>query len=569
MHVRLLRRTGAAFVRMSAPTKAVTAAALVVLILSTAWLVFATGGIRFSFSHLMYVPIVLGGIAFGVPGGLLAAILGGLALGPLMPMNTDTNEMQEPLNWVYRVIFFAFIGALVGTWAQLLRRHLQELEWLNEHHKDTGLLNLAGLSKQLDAMLRRDPEPELVVSITQLNTFVEIQNTFGPGFATRVLAAVVARAKTLVPDGSLVALVQQDRLATVVDATRAARMTRDRLEAAIADSYVVEGVPIHVEASIGVVRFPEHARTGEELLQKASIAMHWAASKGAMISIYDATNDRTSRDNLVLLGAVPAAIERGEFEVWHQAKLALATGEITGTEALLRWNHPERGYIQPGSFIPQVEETMLINALTHTVINAAFAAAGSWRADGYRLRVSVNLSVRNLLDRTLLEVLGRSCASSGLEPSDVELEITESAVMSDPQYCARLIGELRDRGYGVAIDDFGVGHSSLSYLQKLRVSALKIDQEFVKTLATDANNQKIVQTILQLAQSLGLETVAEGVEDEQSLALLRQWGCDYAQGYFVHRPAPADDVLQLLRERRPRFCPEITGADAATAAGRG
>ena len=499
----------------------------------------------------MYVPVVLGGIAFGVPGGLLCAVVGGLALGPFMPIDTATGEMQATLNWVYRTVFFLFVGALVGVWAQLYRRQLREVEWLHEHHEETGLLNSAGLLKRLDPLLSRaEPGQGYIVAISQLDNLLEIQNSFGSAFGGRVLTAVVDRATNVVPDHSLVALIQPDRVATVVEDVEAGALTWGRLEGAIAESYVVDGLPIHVGASIGIATFPEHGRTGEELLQKAGIAMHWARSKRATISVYDPTNDRTSRDNLTLLGAVPAAIRRGEFEVWHQAKLDLTTGEIAGTEALLRWNHPDRGFVQPGSFIPQLEETMLINPVTHVVIDAAFAAAGAWRAAGYPLQVSVNLSVRNLLDRKLIVVLEQACRSRGLPPEDTELEITESAVMADPEHCIRLIGDLRDRGYGVAIDDFGVGQSSLSYLRKLRVSTLKIDQEFVKTLATDTGNQKIVRSILHLAESLDLQTVAEGVEDEQALDLLRDWGCDQAQGYVIHRPAPVDEVSVMLAERR-------------------
>jgi EAL domain-containing protein (putative c-di-GMP-specific phosphodiesterase class I)/GGDEF domain-containing protein len=541
--------------------KVATAAGLAIALLGVTWLVYATGGVRFSYAHLMYVPVVLGGIAFGVPGGLVCAIVGGLALGPLMPINTVTGELQDPLNWIYRTVFFAFIGVLVGAWAQLYRRQLREVEWLHEHHQETGLLNSAGLLKRLDRLLASaEPDQKLVVAISQLNNLLEIQNTFGAAFGRRVLTAVVDRAGSVIPEGSLAALIQSDRLATVVDEVRALPLTRGRLESEIGESYIVDGVPIHVEASIGIAIFPEHGHTGDELLQRASIAMHWAAMKRATISVYDPTNDRTSRDNLTLLGAVPAAIQRGEFEVWHQAKLDLATGHIAGTEALLRWNHPQRGFVQPGSFIPQLEETMLINPVTHVVIDRAFGAAGAWRAAGYQLHVSVNLSVRNLLDRTLIEVLEQACRSRGLAPGDTELEITEGAVMSDPEHCIRLIGELRDRGYGVAIDDFGVGHSSLSYLQKLRVSTLKIDQEFVKNLATDHGNQQIVRSILHLAESLQLQTVAEGVEDERSLDLLRAWGCDQAQGFFIHRPAPADDLSQMLAERhQPRR--RTAGAD--------
>ncbi len=548
---KLMRRTGTSFVTMPHAAKTAVLAATTLLAIGTAWLVYATGGVRFAYLHLMYVPVVLGALAFGVSGGVLAGLAGGLLLGPLMPLATSTGEMQQPLNWIYRLTSFALIGALVGGGAQLLRRQLRELEWLHAHHPDTGLLNLAGLIKELDGMMRSATSGhKLVLSIMQLDNFLEIQNTFGSAFGMRVLAQVAERAQRIAPSGSLLALVQPDRLVSVVPGDEATQPIRERIEAAVRDSYLVDGVPIHVEASIGVAHFPAHAAAAEELLQKASIAMHWATSSQSAISVYDDANDRTSRDNLILLGGLPDAIARGELLVWHQAKIKLATGEVAGTEALLRWMHPQRGIVPPSSFIPQAEETMLINSVTQMVIAAAFADAGSWRAAGHRLRVSVNLSVRNLRDHMLLDVLEQNTRRHKLDPADIELEITESAVMVDPDYCIRLISLLRDRGYGVAIDDFGVGHSSLAYLQKLRVSALKIDQEFVKTLASDPNNQKIVRSILHLTKALGLETIAEGVDDEGAIALLREWGCDYGQGYGLHRPAPSQDLLRFIAERR-------------------
>lgn len=546
MYANLLHKTGAAFIRMSLPEKITTAIAMILMLTATAWLVYTTGGVRFSYLHFMYVPVVLCGFAFGVPGGILAGITGGLLLGPYMPIDTSTGEMQATLNWVYRLTFFTLIGALVGTWAQLLRRYLRELEWLHEHHKDTGLLNLAGLTKELNSSVRTISDKQLAVAIMQLDAFLEIQNTFGADFGMRVLHQVVDRARKIVPSGSLVALIQPDRLAIVIQGEAATEVTHTLIKNTAKDSYLIDGVPIHVEASIGLAYFPDHGHTPEELLQKASIAMHWATSSKSAISIYDAANDRSSRDNLILLGTLPDAIANGELQVWHQAKIAFATGQVAGTEALVRWKHPQRGMVPPGSFIPYAEETTLINPITHTVIAAAFADAGRWRAAGHKLFVAVNLSVRNLLDNTLLEVLEKNTRDNNLEPSDIELEVTESAVMADPDYCIRLISQLRDRGYGVAIDDFGTGHSSLAYLQKLRVSCLKIDQAFVKTLATDSNNQKIVQLILHLAKSLGLETVAEGIEDKDAAALLREWGCDYGQGYFFHRPAPSSELLRFI-----------------------
>jgi EAL domain-containing protein (putative c-di-GMP-specific phosphodiesterase class I) len=265
--------------------------------------------------------------------------------------------------------------------------------------------------------------------------------------------------------------------------------------------------------------------------------------------LYDSANDRTCRDNLILLGQVPAAIANDEFIVWHQAKFALPSRQVRGTEALVRWRHPQRGLIMPGAFIPQAEETALINQLTYRIIDAALADMQRWTAGGRSMEIAINLSVQNLHDHELLDHLHEATLSRGLDPQHIEVEITESAVMSDFDLCRERIGHLRDRGYRVAIDDFGIGHSSLSYLRRLPVTTLKIDQTFIRHLATSDSDQKIVRSILGLARSFGLGTVAEGVEDEAALDLLRDWGCDAAQGFVLHRPAPCADLLQWLAER--------------------
>ena len=537
---------------MPTMAKAIATGVIIGLVLATAWLVYATGGIRYSWSHLIYVPVVLGGFAFGIWGGLFAGIAGGLALGPLMPINTFTGEMQTLLNWIYRLILLCINGMLVGALSQLFRRYLRKLEWLHVHHEGTDLLNRSGLTLALDEMIRKTPEGHgLIVSVIQLDDFLDIQNTFGSDFGMHVLAQIVDRAKQIVPPESLLALIQDDRLAIVVDDGESQQSTLDRIEAIFSESYMVDGVPIHVRACIGLADFPHHARTAEDLLQKAGVAMHWASlSKSSTSSIYNIENDHTSRENLSLLGALPGAIARGELLVWHQAKVSLSTGEVAGSEALVRWNHPQRGLVPPGLFIPQVEETMLIDRVTRSVIGTAFTDVAGWHAEGYRQRVAVNLSVRNLRDPTLLDALDLSANRCGLTADDIELEITESAVMTDIDHGIRVISQLRERGYRVAIDDFGTGHSSLAYLQKMRVSALKIDQTFIRTLASDFNNQKIVRVILVLAKSLGLETVAEGIEDQAAMSLLREWGCDYGQGYAIHRPAPAHEFMGFLQARR-------------------
>ena len=348
-----------------------------------------------------------------------------------------------------------------------------------------------------------------------------------------------------------IALIQPDRIALVFRNGPETRQQRAEIEARVRAPYQVDGVPVYVDFAFGAAEFPKHASTVEELLQKASIAMHTAVLRKRPYYLYDSAADLTSRDNLLLLGMIPAALANNELKIWHQAKFSLASGKVSSTEALLRWAHPQRGLIPPGKFIPQAEESALINNLTQWVIAAALADKAAWKARGQSMGVAINLSVRNLRDRALLDALHETVTRHGIDPQHVELEITESAVMHDFDYCAQLITRLRDRGYRVSIDDFGTGHSSLAYLKKLPVCTLKIDQTFVKKLAHDASDQKIVRTILGLARSLDLESIAEGVEDEAALALLRDWGCDYAQGFCLHEPAPYDQLLAWMEAGQP------------------
>ncbi len=523
-------------------------------LLASARFVYSTGGVQYATLHILYLPIIFAALVFGAPGGILAGACAGLVIGPYMPLDALTGESQNLANWLYRAAFFCLIGGFVGVGVGILRRHLTTLDWLNEHDAPTGLLNRTGLLSALRRMIQLEggrARPFLVIA--HLNNFLDIQNTFGSAFADELLEQICARGRSLLPPDLPMAVIQPDRLAVAFRSNLESQQFRAEMEAEFRAPYVIEGVPIHVDVVIGAAEFATQARTGEELLQNASIAMHIAAGRMRPFHLYESATDLTSRDNLLLLGRIPAALANNEFVIWHQAKLSLETGEVCGTEALLRWRHPDRGMVLPGHFIPQAERSILINDLTQWVIKAALADMAAWKARGHVLSIAINLSVRNLRDRTLFETLDETVSLHGIDPQLVELEITESAVMDDFDLFAQLVSRLRDRGYRVSIDDFGVGHSSLAYLKKLPVCALKIDQSFVKRLAYDLDDQKIVRTILGLAKALDLETVAEGIEDAAALALLRDWGCTFGQGFYIHRPAPYADFLTWMEGQRARL----------------
>jgi len=523
--------------------------AILLSLLAGTWSVHFTGGAKFAALHVMYLPVILAALVFGTSGGIVAGAVAGLLVGPFMPLDTASGESQQLGNWLLRTAFFCMVGGVVGIGASTLRRQLTLLDWLNEHDADTGLLNYTGFAKvQRQAIEGDRTQAEGLLIVGQIKNLLDIQNTFGARFSEKLLMQICERARAIVPVNVPIALLQRDRVALAFPSVVETAQLRREMGTRIRSPYQVDGVPVYVDLAFGAAILPTHARTFDELLQKANIAMHAAATRNLPFRFYDSVVDLKNRENLELLGMIPAALANNEFAVWHQAKLALATGGISGTEALLRWIHPQRGFISPGAFIPQAEETPLIDEITNWVIGAALADKATWAARGHSLGVAINLSVHNLHERSLLDSLHETVTRHCIDPQQVELEITESAVMDDFEYCAVLIGRLRDRGYRVSIDDFGTGHASLAYLKKLPVCALKIDQAFVRGLALDASGQKIVRAILDLARSLNLGSVAEGVEDENTLALLREWGCDYAQGFAVHRPSPYDELLKWLEK---------------------
>ncbi len=310
------------------------------------------------------------------------------------------------------------------------------------------------------------------------------------------------------------------------------------LQAALQTPFRVEGVDLDVEASIGVVRSGEHGTDPTVLLQHADIAMYVAKTQQLGVFAYDPGVDRHSPAKLALLGDLRRALERGELVLHYQPKISTSTGDVVSAEAPVRWQHPARGLIFPDAFIPLAEHTGLIGPLTHYVLDAALTQARVWVDAGRPLPVSVNLSARNLLEENLPAQVAELLAAHDVPAELLELEVTESALMTEPARAQRLLKQLSALGVRISIDDFGAGYTSLGQLKTLPVNELKIDKSFVMTMTEDRSNSLIVHSVVDLGHNLGLTIVAEGVESEQALSALREFGCDVAQGYYLSRPIP-------------------------------
>jgi EAL domain-containing protein (putative c-di-GMP-specific phosphodiesterase class I) len=306
-----------------------------------------------------------------------------------------------------------------------------------------------------------------------------------------------------------------------------------------------------MRASIGVSLAPLHGGDSSTLLKRADIAMYSAKSTTKGVVVYDPAIDHNTTRRLVLASELRRAIAANKLEVWYQPVASLPTGDVTGFEALLRWHHDDFGDISPGEFIPVAEQTGLIEPLTWWMLRESLRELRRWHDNGYDVTLAVNLSARSLLDTEIADRFDRLLEETGVSPSSLEVEITESCIMADADRAERILRKLSALGISISIDDFGTGYSSLSRLKTLPVHTVKIDRSFVKNLCTDEDDEAIVRSTIELARNMGHRVVAEGVEDLETWDRLIELGCDHVQGYYLSRPLPADKCRAWMMGRQP------------------
>jgi EAL domain-containing protein (putative c-di-GMP-specific phosphodiesterase class I) len=302
-----------------------------------------------------------------------------------------------------------------------------------------------------------------------------------------------------------------------------------------------------MQASAGIAESDGSSVTIVELLRRADVAMYAAKAAGRRLRSYDASLDEANRARLETVRELPDALLEGEFVLHYQPKIAIATGETFGAEALVRWQHPTRGLLHPDAFLEIVEQSGSIGRLTQIVLELAVRQLATWHAAGVPISVAVNLSASDLLDAELPERIMRLLSQHSVPVQALELEITESVLMTDPDRACELLGELRGLGLRIAVDDYGTGYCSLAYLRDLPIDELKIDRSFIAALTQDPRSGAIVSSTIELAHALNFSVVAEGVEDESTLAALEAFGCDSVQGFHFSRPLPADQFAAWAR----------------------
>ncbi|HEX2111401.1 MAG TPA: EAL domain-containing protein [Gaiellaceae bacterium] len=465
----------------------------------------------------------------------------------------DTRTLYLLLLGGLAVLYAALFRLALGA-SRKLRRQADENQWQALHDALTGLPNRTLFRDRLLQALaaaRRDGS-QAAVMLLDLDRFKEVNDTLGHGSGDLLLTELARRLREVVRESDTIARLGGDEFAVMLPRVQAHTDPVDaavRIVRALDRPFVLQEVPIAVEASIGIAIFPQHGSDVDTLLQRADVAMYAAKGGHGAYAVYDPANDDYSPGRLRLIAELRRAIDEGELTLHYQPKEALASGEVVGAEALVRWQHPERGLLAPGEFLPVAQHTNLIRPLTLYVLDAALSQCAAWRRDGLELHVAVNLSSRSLLDVELPADVERLLAKWELDGDALELEITETTIMADPLRAAAVLDGLNLLGVRIAIDDFGTGYSSLAYLSGLPVDEIKIDRSFVTAMNESASHAVIVRSTIDLGRNLGLDVVAEGVETAEVREALRDLGCDAAQGFFLSRPVPPADLAAWLRAR--------------------
>jgi diguanylate cyclase (GGDEF)-like protein len=483
------------------------------------------------------------------------------------------RDEQHAITAARLIVIFAALGMLmaIGLFARarrrvfvtelersLLRSQVDERGFEADHDELTGLLNRRGFFGSLRATITAE-DLRVAVLLLDLDGFKEINDTLGHAAGDALLQQIGLRLRAVLREGDEIARLGGDEFAVLVDAegttTDDAAEIGRRVRATLAAPFEVSGLSLQVRASVGVALFPEHGTTADELLREADIAMYQAKQNRTGVAVYASSADPRGGQTLQLSSELERALGSGELVVHYQPKADLQTGAITGVEALVRWQHPERGLLPPDAFVPIAERTGLIRLLTLQVIRRGLEEQARWFAEGIDVPLAVNLSIANLLDTDLPRDIATLLADMRVRPGRLKLEITESYLVTDPTLIHSNIQELCAHGVGLALDDFGTGYSSLTHLRRLPIDEIKIDRSFIKDLESDSDDAVIVQSTIDLAHSLNLTVVAEGVETELAWRKLRDFGCDQAQGFYLAKPMPPQALTGWLLNRRSQQTP--------------
>ena len=469
-------------------------------------------------------------------------------------MRLQLKETIESRNLVMNEL-----SELNDSLEERVHERTQELQILNikiahqaMHDPLTGLPNRVLIIEQLQQEIshaKRD-KTSLAIFMMDLNNFKEVNDTLGHPVGDQLLIDVAQRLTEVVRESDTVGRLGGDEFAMVLPhiTEEQAVAVAKKILGELLPSFTLDDYTIKIGASIGVAMYPEHGDDHTSLIRLADVAMYEAKTTKSGVCVYHTDLDKYTPLRLSLMDQLHTAIEKNQLQLHYQPKVSLIENKVTGVEALIRWYHPELGWIFPDQFIPMAENSGLINDLSEWVLEQAFTQWKVWKDQDINLQIAVNLSARNLVNPELPGRIAKLCNRYEMYIDGIKAEITEGVIMHNPEQVIEIMNDPLMQKIQFSIDDFGTGYSSLSYLKKLSVSEVKIDKSFVSDMVNDENDANIVKSVIDLVHNLGHIVVAEGVEDAETLEQLRIFGCDQAQGYLFSKAVPVNELMQTISE---------------------
>ncbi len=509
--------------------------------------VYRGGGSEPGLISAGYIPIIMASLFFRIPGGVVTAIAAGIMLGPFMSSNVYTGDQQDTILWLSRLGLYILVGILTGAPLQVYKHHLKKMHYLSTHDYATDLPNRRALYQTINELYNR-PTPLHncnCLIIINFDNLPDITSTFGLETGDMIILENYRRLVRALPPSAELFHYLQDRLAILLTNTNLKTIPQiiKIITETVPPSVIYQGIPLHLVPYLGHTIFYHKAYVKPgTLVCQADTAMLFNKETCSSYS-YSPQMEQTRKEDMILLGSLLRAMQENQLLLHFQPKSYLQTKTRAGFEVLIRWHHPSLGDIQPLRFIQHVEKTDLIDPLTYWVVDRALSTHAAWRQMGFTVNIAVNVSSRNLVSADFADNILNLLDHHHVEPSMLELEITETAIMANPEKSMSVLGRLADVKISISIDDFGTGYSSLAYLHKLSATKIKIPPWFTNKLTTDPGIKEIVAGAIAMMHRLNLEVIAEGIENEETFNELLNLGCDIGQGYFICKPLPEKEAL--------------------------
>lgn len=495
-------------------------------------IIWSTGGTKYVYTNLMYIPLIMAGFSFGYLGGLIFGAVAGY-LTSYIPLSIATMELQSTQNWIYRLLFFMIIGALNGFVIQIILKTLNDVEKLTFYNRITNIFN----RKYFDTFLKEKKQLRgKYLAIFEVENFNQILNEYGSSILDNFIKKLAINFKKTSQDNSQLFHFRDNTFGLLINNYSPSSFEKKIIS--LEKSINVDNILIYPELSIGVAKFID---TNERLFQNAEIARVHARKHLFPYYYFNDNIRKIHNKKLSILNKLPTAIKNDEFNLYFHPKIDTKSGVINCAEVLIRWIHPIEGTVSPSLFMPYMENTNLINHFTNWLIKSSLEIKEEWEKDGFNIKLAVNIPVTCLKNQCIINTIKNHDRSL----KDLEFEILERNLIEDFEEIHSIMKYLKRYGIIFSLDDFGTSYSSIAYLRNLPFDKLKIDKMFIKNINTDQRDYHIVKSSIHLGKSMGLEVIAEGVEDLDTFNLLKKLGCDTAQGYLFTKPLDKDTFQEF------------------------